>query len=208
MVEPSRIRPTAALRTSIAIAAVLAGTLALSGCVGGGNAANTPTPTATKPAGATGTPTPTPTPTDPPTPVTVTCAQIVTPDQMYAFNPNYGTAPGYTPKDGTLQKQIADWKGVTCGWSNQTSKELIEIAVAQPPASSLEGLKNAAVTSSQPVPTYGVPPQVEGYFKPGTAGEVQIFTGKYWIVATSTAFFEPGDAAPLMQNVLSNLPKG
>ncbi|MFF1877745.1 iron ABC transporter ATP-binding protein [Leifsonia sp. NPDC058230] len=207
MVEPSRIRPAAALRAGVAIVAVLAGTLALSGCVGG-NAATTPTPSATKTADAAATPTPTPTPTDPPTPVTLTCDQIVTPDQLYAFNPNFGAAPGYAPKDGTLQKQIADWKGAVCGWSNQTSNDLIEIAVGLPPASALEGLKNAAVTTSQPVPTYGVPPEVEGYFKPGAAGEVQIFTGDYWIVATSTAFFEPGDAAPLMENVLSNLPKG
>ncbi|MCU1577523.1 MAG: hypothetical protein JWP70_2227, partial [Leifsonia sp.] len=29
----------------------------------------------------------------------------------------------------------------------------------------------------------------------------------YWVVATSTAFFEPGDPAPLMADVLANLPK-
>jgi hypothetical protein len=35
---------------------------------------------------------------------------------------------------------------------------------------------------------------------------VQVFRGKYWVVAESTAFFEPGDAAPVMQSVLGNLP--
>jgi hypothetical protein len=209
MVEPTRPTFRSALRTGGAIAVVLVGALALSGCVGGADKSPSSSPSATKSGGAVATtPTPTPTPTDPPTPVTTACNQVLTPDQVYAFNPNFGTAPDYSPKAGTLQKQAGDWKGATCGWINQTSKILIEIAIAQPPASAMEGLKNAAVTNSQPVPTYGVPPEVEGYFKPGTAGEVQIFRGAYWIVATSPAFFEPGDAAPLMQNVLDNLPQG
>jgi len=209
MVEPTRPTFSSALRTGGAIAAVLVGALTLSGCVGNSGATPTPSASATKPsAGSSATPTPTPTPTDPPTPVTIGCNELLTPDQVYAFNPNFGTAPDYAPKSGTLEKQVGDWKGATCAWSNQTSKILIEIAVAKPPASAMEGLKNAAVTSSQPVPTYGVPPEVEGYFKPGTAGEVQLFRGSYWIVATSPAFFEPGDAAPLMQNVLANLPQG
>lgn len=150
--------------------------------------------------------TPTPTPTLPPTPVTLPCDQVVTADQLYAYNPNFSADPGYSPKSGSLEKQIADWKGVTCAWQNQTSGDIVQIAVAQPPADQLEGLKNAAITAAQPVPTYGTPPQVEGYFKPGEAGEVQIFRGTYWIVADSAAFFEPGDAAPLMQSVLGNLP--
>jgi len=210
MVEPTRPIFSTALRASGAVSAVLIGLLMFTGCVGSsGKPAASPTPTTTKGGGAAAvTPTPTPTPTDPPTPVTLTCDQIVTPDQLYAYNPNFGVAPDYVPKAGSLEKQAADWKGAACGWSNQTSNDLIEIAVAEPPASALEGLKNAAVTSSQPVPTYGIPPEVEGYFKPGTAGEVQIFRGSYWIIATSPAFFEPGDAAPLMQNVLANLPAG
>ncbi|WP_431280048.1 iron ABC transporter ATP-binding protein [Leifsonia poae] len=208
MVASSRIRRTVSLRAGAALSAVLVAGLVLSGCADGGKAANSATPSPTKTADAAAEPTATPTPSDPPTPVTLTCDQILTPDQVYAYNPNVGVAPDYAPKSGSLEKQIADWKGVACGRMNQTSNELIEVAVGQPPASAMEGLKNAAVTTSQPVPTYGVPPQVEGYFKPGTAGEVQIFTGKYWVVATSTAFFEPGDAAPLMEDVLSNLPQG
>ena len=149
---------------------------------------------------------PTPTPTLPPTPVTLACTQIVTPDQLYAYNPNFSADPGYSPASGSLEKKIADWKGVTCAWQNQTSGDVVQIAVAQPPADQLESLKNAAITAAQPVPTYGTPPEVEGYFKAGDAGQVQIFRGTYWIVAESTAFFEPGDAAPLMQSVLGNLP--
>ncbi|MFJ3488916.1 iron ABC transporter ATP-binding protein [Leifsonia aquatica] len=195
-----------ALRT-VTVAAALTGALALAGC------APTATSPSSSPTGTAGggaattkpTVTPTPTPTEPPTPVTLTCDQLVTADQLYAYNPNFGPNPDYKPKDGSLEATIADWQGVTCSWLNQTSGDVIQIAVAQPPASQLDGLKNAAITDSQPVPTYGAPP-IEGYFKTGESGQVQIFRGGYWIVAESTAFFEPGDAAPLMENVLGNLP--
>ncbi|GIT81955.1 hypothetical protein LLS1_36240 [Leifsonia sp. LS1] len=191
---------------SLLVAGVLAGALALAGCTPSASPSSSPTATAggastTKPTETT----PTSTPTEPPTPVTLTCDQLVTPDQLYAYNPNFGANPGYSPKDGSLEKKIADWQGVACSWLNQTSGDVIQIAVAQPPASQLDALKNAAITDAQPVPTYGAPP-IEGYFKTGDAGQVQIFRGTQWIVAESTAFFEPGDAAPLMENVLANLP--
>lgn len=195
-----------ALRT-VTVAVALSSALALAGCAPSSSPSSSPSATAgggssTKPSTS---PTPTPTPTEPPTPVTLTCEQVVTADQLYAYNPNFGANPGYVPKDGTLEKKIADWQGVACSWLNQTSGETIQIAIAQPPASQLDALKNAAITDAQPVPTYGAPP-IEGYFKTGDSGQVQIFRGGYWIVAESTAFFEPGDAAPLMENVLGNLP--
>ncbi len=199
------LRP--ALRTA-AVAALLAGALALTACT-----PSSPSPSSSKPAAGAGstpssgsTPDQPATPTAPPTPVTLTCDQIVTPDQMYAFNPNFGADPGYSPAAGSLEKQIAEWKGATCAWLNQTSGDVIQISVARPPSTAMESLKNAAVTSGTPVPTYGVPPAVEGYFTTGKSGLVQIFRGSYWIVAESPAFFEPGDAAPLMENVLGNIP--
>ncbi len=209
MVEPTRNR-FAGLARAAAVVVVVAGTIALSACAGDAKPAPTATHASTAaPATApSATPTTTPTPSDPPTPVTLTCDQIVTADQMYAYNPNFGADPGYAPASGSLEASIVGYKGVACGWLNQTSNDVIEIAVSKPPASELDGLKNTAVTNSQPVPTYGVPPQVEGYFAlRGPKGEVQIFTGAYWVVANSPAFQEPGDAAPLMQNVLDNLPK-
>jgi hypothetical protein len=193
---------------TLAALAIAAAAVTLVGCTPAAKPGSTPSTSATAGGASTNAPvtTPSPTPTQPPTPVTLTCDQVVTADQLYAYNPNFSADPGYAPKGGSLEKKIADWKGVTCAWQNQTSGDIVQIAVAQPPADQLESLKNAAITTAQPVPTYGTPPQVEGYFKAGDAGQVQIFRGPYWVVAESTAFFEPGDAAPLMQSVLGNLP--
>ncbi|MFP3464711.1 iron ABC transporter ATP-binding protein [Leifsonia sp. SIMBA_070] len=202
---PSTSRRFAFLTAMTAVG--LAAALTLSGCAPSAKPAASPTAGSAQGGGSSAPdPTATPTPTDPPTPVGLTCDQVLTADQVYAFNPNYGADPGYAPKDGSLEKKIADWKGVACAWLNQTSGDVIQVAVAKPPTGQLEGLKNAAITDSKPVPTYGVPPTIEGYFKPGTSGEVQVFRGSYWIVAESTAFFEPGDAAPLMESILGNVP--
>lgn len=199
---PTMSRPTR--RTLALTVAVAAGIAALSGCTP--TAEPSPSTTSAATATATGSPVPSATPTATPTPVGLTCDQVLTADQLYAYNPNFGVDPGYSPKSGSLEKKIADWEGVACGWKNQTSGDIIEIAVAKPPASELEGLKNAAISASNPVPTYGTPPAVEGYFEAGTTGQVQIFRGSYWVVAESAAFLEPGDAAPLMQSVLGNIP--
>ncbi|ODA90560.1 iron ABC transporter ATP-binding protein [Leifsonia xyli subsp. xyli] len=192
-------------------ARIIAATIALASAAALAGCAPTPAPTSTpgKTANAKTAPaapaTPAAAPTDPPTPLAIACDALVTAQQLYAFNPNVGSAPDYSPKTGSLEKRIAEWKGTACAWQNQTSDQLIEIAVARPPANQLEGLKNAAITDAQPVPTYGAPP-IEGYFKAGTSGQVQIFRGTEWIVAESAAFFEPGDAAQLMANVLANIP--
>jgi hypothetical protein len=196
-------------RFAILTATVAAGLLAsatLAGCTPTPTPSKTPSASATATTAPTASPTAVATPTTPPTPVGITCEQVLTADQVYAFNPNFGVDPGYKPADGSLEKKIADWKGVACAWKNQTSGDVIQIAIAKPPADTLESLKNAAITAAKPVPTYGVPPQVEGYFKAGDAGQVQIFRGPYWIVADSVAFLEPGDAAPLMESVLGNIP--
>lgn len=201
--------PSSTRRFALLTATVAAGLLAsvsLAGCTPTPTPSKTPTSSAVATTTPTGTPLPSATPTAPPTPVGLTCEQVLTADQVYAYNPNFGVDPGYAPADGSLEKKIVDWKGVACAWKNQTSGDVVQIAIAKPPSDALESLKNAAITTAKPVPTYGVPPQVEGYFTAGDAGQVQIFRGPYWIVAESVAFSEPGDAAPVMQSVLGNLP--
>jgi hypothetical protein len=193
-------------------AAVVAGSLGLAmlaGCTGAPDSQKTShSPSAAATHSSKPTPSSTPTPTETPTPVALTCDQIVSAQQLYDFNPNYGADPGYKPEDGGLTaKAVAD-AGVSCGFMNQTSRSVVEVAVATPTDSQLTALKNAAVTDSNVVPTYGAPPAVEGYFGvSGGAGQAQVFTGKYWVVVSSTDFAEPGDPQPLVASVLSNLPQ-
>lgn len=183
--------------------------LALAGCT----PEPTPTPTQTPPLsnGSTTAPgesaTPTPTTEAAGTPVALGCDQILTADDVYAFNPNFGTAPDYKPTAGSAAETAVSYEGVACGWLNQTSGEIIEISVAQPNDALTTDLMNTAVTESNPVPTYGTPPAVDGFFTNAAGpGEAQVFAGKYWVVAHSVAFFEPGDAQQLIALVVSHLP--
>ncbi|GLI26001.1 hypothetical protein ARHIZOSPH14_02430 [Agromyces rhizosphaerae] len=203
-------RPLRLLAVTVATAAIVVG---LAACAPEEPAAS-PTPTAAETTAPTETPaetdaaTPTPTPTPTGEPVDVACDELLTLDQMYAFNPNYGTDPGYAPT-GEPAVFAASIGGVACGWLNQSSGETIEVSVARPVDDTMEERLNDAVLAGQAVPTYGTPPEVEGYYGlvAGT-GTAQAFADGYWITASSQAFFEPGDAQPLMESMLANLGAG
>jgi len=135
-------------------------------------------------------------------PMTIGCNELVPAQTMYDYNPNYSLKSNYTPAPGSLAARVAQQRGVACAWVNQTSGELIELAVANLPADHSTRLKNDLVTSSKSVPTYNV----EGYFTVNSGvGEAQAFADPYWIVSTSKAYFEPGDAAPIMAAAITSL---
>ena len=199
------------LRVGLALATGALALVVLAGCTS--EAAPTATPSsspndvATEVPAESSTPTPTPTPEAAGTPVTISCDQILTLDDVYGYNPNFGTDPYYEPAADSAAETAVSYDGVSCGWLNQTSGDIIEISVVQPNDILMSDLKNKAVIESNAVPTYGTPPAVEGYFTNSSGqGQAQIFAGKYWVVANSVGFFEPGDAQKLIATVVSNLP--
>ena len=191
------------LRRAVVPLAVSALALALlSGCV------PTPSPTAGDTASATPTDspsasaTPTPTPSTVSTPITIGCNTLITPDDIYAFNPNFGLITSWTPKAGSAAATAKSEQGIACRWQNQTSGDTIDISVAHLDAASIEALKNAAVEKSTMVPTYGD----EAYFSTsGGVGTAIVFQGDFWLVATSVDFLEPGDPADLITAALGAL---
>lgn len=198
------------LRVGSALATGALALIVLAGCANGAEPAPsvspTATPSTTPTAVATESPTPTPTPTAEAadTAITLGCDGVLTPDDVYDFNPNFGAAPGYKPADGSAAAVAALHKGVACGWSNQTSGDLIEISVAQPTAATLADLKSQAAKSSTSVTTYGA--GVKGYFKTADGtGEAQVFSGPYWVAVTSVEFVEARDAETLVAAVVSHL---
>lgn len=148
--------------------------------------------------------TPTPTPTTPISiEVTAACEDLVPLQALYNFNPNFGIAPDYAPAPGTLPAEAVELDGVACGFVNQTSGVNIEFAVAHLIPEELQKAKDALVVSNDPVPTYV---GEEAYFTvEDEVGQAQVFTGEYWLVARSSAFYEPGDNAGLVNSVVENL---
>jgi len=192
------------------LAAGILALLVLTGC--SPESTTTPTAAATGEASAAATaeataaPSPTPTPEPTGTPIALGCNDILSLQDAYDFNPNYGTAPAYEPAAGSLAATAVKYSGIACAWSNQSSDELIEISVAQPEARLMNTLKDSAIADSQVVPTYSSTPEIEGFFTVDSgAGKVQVFTGTYWVTLSSTSFFEPGDAQALVATVLGHL---
>jgi hypothetical protein len=147
---------------------------------------------------------PTPEPTTQPvsTPISATCDQLVSPDTIYVYNPNFGPIDDFTPREGSAAASALAYEGVACRWQNQTNGQNIDVSVAQLDDDTLTALKNAAFEDDEMVPTYGE----EAYFgKDGDIGRAQVFQGPYWIVAESIVFFEPGDATEIVESVIAGL---
>jgi hypothetical protein len=154
----------------------------------------TPEPTTAAPAG----------PTIPPAiPFEIACDDLVTPEAIYAFNPNYALLPEPVIAAGTLEERIRAELGTVCSWQHLSSSEILSVSVAELPAETLVKVQNDAFETSNMVPTYGV----EGYFtvRDGV-GEAIAFDGSYWVTTTSPAYLEPGDAVDILTAALSALP--
>ena len=194
------------LSKPVAIAAVALLTLALTGCAPDGG--DTPGTSTTPSASQGPTDPPAPAATDQPgdgfdaTPVTVECSALVTPQAVYDYNPNYSLQPSFTPVAGSDVATIMDNKGVGCSWVNQTSGETFVVAAAQLAAADIESIKQVLSSSSTPVTGVG---DSAFFTASGGVGVAEVFSGSYWIVATSPAFYEIAEAKPLLQAALSAL---
>src|SRR5690554_8028618 len=195
------------LPAAFAVSAVLA--LGLSGCV----PESASVPSATTDWSATQTPTTTPTETPEPaltdepsdgfdsTPVTIDCNALVTPQVVYDYNPNYGNQPDFTPAAGTDVATIAANQGVACNWVNQTSGVTFQVAVAQLAADDLATVR-AGLPSGTSVSGAGD----AAYFSAsGGTGVAHVFSGPYWIVASSPAFYEFVEVQPIVKGALAAL---
>ncbi len=155
-------------------------------------------------------PTPTPTTTDPgsepteqPEALDVACADLVDPDVIYAFDPNYALLGAWEPEPGSAAADAVDAGGVACQWVRESGGGTINLSVAAFTEPQLEELKNEAFAESEMVPTYGD----EAYFEvEGGLGTAIVFQGQYRLVISSEAFFEPGEPTAIIESALSALP--
>ena len=133
------------------------------------------------------------------TPLTLECSSLLTPDALYAFNPNVGTDPTYAPTD--LARQALDLDGIACGWLNQTSAVTYSVAVAQLDPPSMTILRDAARA-----PESVDLPSAEGYFTVDNAGgSAYVFIGDYWVIIESPEFIAPGDPSTLIEALTASL---
>jgi hypothetical protein len=135
------------------------------------------------------------------TPFSIDCDLLITPQQVYDFNPNFGRIDGANPAAGTPAATAVRDGGTACEWMNQTSGELIVVAVATPGESALTD-RTADAAKGSPVAGFGD----AAYFTADAGGgRIDVFQGEHWLVATSAFFGTAEDAAPLLSAALSAL---
>ena len=190
------------LRSTVALL-VAACALALTACVDAGEAPALPTD---PPGPATGVPTEPVTPTTTPTtgadPLDIDCSELVDPEAVYEFDPNFGLIGSYNPPAGSAAEEALAAGGVACTWVRESGNVTIELSVARLDEEEITAKKNAAFAESQMVPTYGEEAYFE--FKDGV-GTAIVFQGAYWLVISSPAFVEPGEPTVIIESALATL---
>ncbi|MHA6668834.1 hypothetical protein ACX3O0_08170 [Homoserinimonas sp. A447] len=134
------------------------------------------------------------------TPVTIDCNELVSPQAVYDYNPNYGHQPAFTAPANTDVATIVANQGVACNWVNQTSGVTFVVAVAQLAADDLATVEADVAAGSTAVSGIG---DAAYFTTSGGVGVAQVFDGPYWVVATSAAFYEVAEPKPLVEAALA-----
>ena len=132
----------------------------------------------------------------PGSPVTAACTDLVDDQTIYDWgNGNYATDPNYSPAADSIAAQIVAQQGVACGWINLSSGEKLSVAVANLPSSAIDERRSALDADSTAVTDFGD----DGWFTvDGGVGTAEVVRGSYWIVASSTYFSTPPEAAAII----------
>lgn len=190
------------MRTALAPAITVAVLLALAGCT------PVPAPSATSSASPSSSPSgssspsasPSSDPDEAPDLPVPTCEELVSPEAMYDYNSNVALTPDYTPPAGGMVARVAE-TGVSCGWVNLSSGEVIAIAIGVPTPSSRDAF--AAEFSGWGAEQWG---GTAGYFGViGGEGSAAVISDGYVIVSVSSTYLESGDAAPIVEAALSSI---
>jgi hypothetical protein len=192
----------------VRLATLLAGVAvvgALAGCVEQEAAPHLPTESGAPSEAPTSAPTTTPTddPGGEAGPVDISCDDLVDPQAVYDFDPNYGLLDSWTPTGGSAAAEAVAADGIACRWVRESGGGTIDLSVARLDQEDIDAKKNAAFAESQMVPTYGD----EAYFEvEGDVGTAIVFQGPYWLVISSVSFAEPGEPTPIIESALAALP--
>lgn len=207
--DNGRVRPSRpALLLSAALVVPVA-LLLLAGC--GPDPAPTvpPTPPPSSPTGPIDSPTllpsnpgtATPEPSDDGTPIALGCDQLVAPNAIYAFNPNFTLLEEWTPAAGSLGARAVNASGVACRWVSESGGVALDVSAARPGTAALAALE-AEVDGGDHAP-YGE----DSWFslEASEHGRLVIFAGDTWIAISSAYLGEAGDADPIADAALTAL---
>lgn len=179
--------------------------------------AEEPTPSATSVPSATSSPSsaPSPSPSEPtpqpsasatlPTsgldalPLGIPCDELVSPQALYDFNPNFGSDPA--PQQSELVETIVASGGIACGWLNQTSGARISVGVIRLTPDSIDAVRSTAPDRAEPSAV--IP---DGFFRvSGGSGHTEIIGEDYWIVIDSPVLTDPSESGSFAEPIRAAL---
>jgi hypothetical protein len=124
-------------------------------------------------------------------------------DARHAGLHNFVADNDYAPPAGTDSATAVADSGVACGWVDETSGAILSVAVAKPVSADLTSLRASAQAGSSAVLPFS---NATGYFSTaGGIGELQVFSGPYWIVISSADFSATGDVQPIAADVIPHV---
>jgi hypothetical protein len=131
------------------------------------------------------------------------CRELVADVAIYEWGSgNFAVDVDYEPAAGTDAAEIADDGGLACRWLNLSSGETLEVAAVALSDDELLDRRVAFAAEGEPVSDWNA----EGWFSfDGTQGHVNAVSGDYWLSATSTWFYQPGDATLIVNAAVSAL---
>lgn len=197
--RPRLVRSLVLALAGTAVAATLAG------CVPTPEAAPGATDTSTPAPSATATDAPTTAPTDEAMPIDIDCADLVSADAVYAFDPNLALVGPFDPAAGTDAATDVAADGVACQWVRESGGATMEVSAGHYSDARLAELKSEAAAAGQEVPTYG---DVAYFSTPDGVGTAIVFSGGYRLIVTSEEFSEPGEPTDIIQSALDALRAG
>ncbi|MCW4386649.1 arginyl-tRNA synthetase [Salinibacterium sp. SYSU T00001] len=132
------------------------------------------------------------------TPVGITCSQLITADDIYAYNPNLTLVDGQTPESGSPGARAVAAEGIACHYMNLTSGESIVVSASSPGPDALAQVRSELSGTATPAEGLGG----EGWFGDGTA---TVISGPYLVTASSDFFTAAADAQQLTTTAISHL---
>lgn len=135
-------------------------------------------------------------------PFTIDCTELVGDQTIYDWGSgNWALDPNATVAANSAAAEVVAHAGTACGWINLSSGETLTVAAATPGSHDLAAAKTGAAAGAS-ISGLGT----DAYFSSSNGvGTVQAFTGTHWLVASSTWFYEAGDAQPIVADALAAL---
>tara|TARA_B100000749_G_scaffold84787_2_gene64575 strand:+ start:401 stop:1006 length:606 start_codon:yes stop_codon:yes gene_type:complete len=163
----------------------------------GASESGAPTPTVSASASPDASPTPE---VEASIPLELGCADLISADTMFAFNPNFAALAEWTPEAGTPAAAALAADGVACRWVRESGGASVDLAASRLGDAALAAAIDAATGS--PV-DFGD----EAYFSSDAneRGTLVVFSGSARLVLSSVYFGEAGDATVLVESALAAL---